>query len=262
MIFKHGLTKAGFGIDEISSFYGILGNVNTLTNLPLTLGVAIGINLVPSISRAKHVSHEAVLTKVRSALIMIISLALPSAVGIFILAKPIFSMFFPSMSTDHLLLEISSVGIIFIMLNQIFISVLQALDHVKIPVRNIYIGGVFKLLFSYILISNPHININGAAISTVIAFFVITLLNGLSCYKLARFKLDFKFMVIIPIFNVTVMGISVLMCFSGLSEVFNSNGLITISSVVLGVLVYGILLITTKIVSIKSIPLLNRLTRR
>ncbi len=262
MLIPNMLLKLGYSEDEKFALVGILGNATTIKNLPLAFATAIGINLIPSISAAKLQSKGVVENKVRSGLIMIISIALPSSVGIFILARPIFLAFFPTMTTNHYLLEIFAFGVFFSMINQVFISVLQAMDHVKTPVRNIYIGAIIKVILFMILISFKSINIHAAAISSIIASLAITLFNGFSCHKLIKFKIDFKFMVVLPLFNVFVMSIVVLLSYSGLSAIMSSNRAIVGISILLGMCIYGILLIITKIVSIKSIPLLNRFSRR
>ena len=73
--------------------------------------------------------------------------------------KDVFSLLFSKMSTDHYLIEILSVSIIFMMINLGFTSILQALNHEKVPVRNMYIGLIIKLISSFVLLSIPTITL-------------------------------------------------------------------------------------------------------
>lgn len=252
------LTLLNFSENSITSMWGVLSSITTITALPLTFSVAVAASVVPNISSGDLKNVELIKTKIRSSLILIISIALPSALGLFILAKPIFLLFFPTLPTDNYLMEIMSISIIFIMINQVFVGILQAMNHPKIPVRNIYIGVIIKIILSYILISIPSINIHGAVISTLITYSVILLLNIISCKKIINFKFDIKYMIIIPLINSLLMAIVVITTHKIFSNMFGDKSL-TIISILSGAIIYGILLIVTKVVSINSIPILNKI---
>ena len=56
-------------------------------------------------------------------------------------------------------------------------SILQATGNVFIPVINIFMGGLAKVIINYVLVSNPAININGAPIGTTVCYFIYMFLN-------------------------------------------------------------------------------------
>ncbi|MBN2795872.1 MAG: polysaccharide biosynthesis protein [Clostridia bacterium] len=257
LLLQNRLSIAGFEQNEIYSLNGIVSNVNALINVPMIIGVAISLNVIPNIAAAKVIDIKRLQNRMRSAMILAISLALPSGIGLFLVGKSIFSVFYPSMSINHWLIEIFSISIIFSMINQSFIGILQGADHERLPVKNFYIGLIVKFVFSYILLGIHRINIHGAAISTLIAYVVILFLNYRSCKDLLKFKLDLKYMIFYPLLNTTLMGIVVVgMIYLG--HLLNHITLFSLLAIVIGAGVYGILLLTTKVVHIKDIPILNK----
>lgn len=253
LFLKNRLLFIGYTEESMIKLNGILSNVDTLMSIPLVIGTAISLNALPNIVAAKSKGITYTQTRMRSMMILIMCVSLPSGVGLFIVGKDVFSLLFSQMSTDHYLIEILSVSVVFMMINFGFTSILQAMNHEKVPVRNMYIGLIIKLIFSFSLLSIPSINIHGAAISTLITYLIICLLNGLACFKL-HFKIDVKFMIVIPFVSSLIMGIIVYL--------FNSittHYWMTVISIIIGGSIYAILMIVFKVIDIKHIPLLNKI---
>lgn len=253
------LGVAGFSSSEAIRLNGVLSNINALINVPLIIGVAISLNVVPNIAAVNVSNKKDIRSRMRIALILSIALALPSGIGLMLVGKSLFSMLYPNMMTNHYLVEILSISIIFTMINQTLIAILQGLDLERVPVKNFYIGMVFKLILSFTLLSIPSINIHGAAISTLIAYIIILILNYRSCKKSTEFKMDTKYMLIVPFFNTTIMSLGVVLTMICLQNV--ALWLTIFTSILVAVMIYGILLISTKTVTIGQIPILNRIKR-
>lgn len=248
------LLLAGLSENEVLSLTGILSNVNALVNVPIAIGVAISINFVPNIAAAR-VAGQSTNTRFRSAMIMMISLAIPSGLGILVIGKEIFDLIY-DMPTNHYLMDISSFSIILTMINQGFIASLQGMGLERLPVRNFYKGILVKIVASLILL-NSTLNIHGAVISTIIAYLVITILNIRDIKKYTDFKLDVKFMLVLPLINGTLMYLIVLLM-KNVTANFLPPSLMIVISIVTGGVIYGILLIGTKIIAPGDIPLINR----
>ena len=122
---------------------------------------------------------------------------MPCAVGLFVLSKPIIKMLFPKepVSVAHIL-AILSLGVLFLSLIQSFTSVLQGLGKAHIPVINLMIGAIVKVILTYTLTSIPELNVKGAAISTVSAYIVACVLDYISVKKYVNVKIDIKKMII------------------------------------------------------------------
>ncbi len=115
--------------------YGILGGkVDTLTSLPLSFNVAFATALVPAISAAKAVKdYKAIKQKSTFTLLMSMLIGLPCTVGMCIFAGPILNLLYPNASSGTLVLLISSLTIIFTILDQTINSILQGYGKLRVP---------------------------------------------------------------------------------------------------------------------------------
>ena len=115
--------------------YGILGGkVDTLTSLPLSINVAFATALVPAISAAKARKDKKTITQKTSfSLLTSMLIGLPCTVGMCIFAGPILNLLFPNASSGEVILQISSLTIIFTILDQTINGALQGYGKLGIP---------------------------------------------------------------------------------------------------------------------------------
>lgn len=115
--------------------YGILGGkVDTLTNLPLAINVAFATALVPAISAAKaRKDHKTIKEKTSLSLLVSMLIGLPCTVGMFIFAGPILNLLFPNASDGTVILQISSLTVLFTILDQTINGALQGYGKLMIP---------------------------------------------------------------------------------------------------------------------------------
>lgn len=120
---------------EAITQYGILGGkVDTLTSLPLSINVAFSTALVPAIAAAKAKHDKKTITKRTSfSLLTSMLIGLPCTVGMFIFAGPILNLLFPNASAGETILQISSLTIIFTILDQTINGALQGYGKLMIP---------------------------------------------------------------------------------------------------------------------------------
>ena len=115
--------------------YGILGGkVDTLTSLPLSINVAFATALVPAISAAKaRKDNKTITEKTSFSLLTSMLIGLPCTIGMCIFAGPILNLLFPNASSGEVVLQISSLTIIFTILDQTINGALQGFGKLKIP---------------------------------------------------------------------------------------------------------------------------------
>lgn len=115
--------------------YGILGGkVDTLTNLPLAINVAFATALVPAISAAKaRKDRKTIKEKTSLSLLVSMLIGLPCTVGMFIFAGPILNLLFPNASDGTVILQISSLTVLFTILDQTINGALQGYGKLMIP---------------------------------------------------------------------------------------------------------------------------------
>ena len=120
---------------EAIAQYGILGGkVDMMTSLPLSINVAFSTALVPAIAAAKAKRDKKTITKRTSfSLLTSMLIGLPCTVGMFIFAGPILNLLFPNASAGEMVLQISSLTIIFTILDQTINGALQGYGKLMIP---------------------------------------------------------------------------------------------------------------------------------
>ena len=249
LIINSRLSVAGYTVSQASELYGQLGVASTLINFPLTVSVAIAISLVPSIAESKSKSNQKELSnKIDLGIKMGALWSFPTSVGILILATPILRFIFPMMEDGHLVLQIFSVSLILMVFNQIYTSILQGYGEVMVPVKNLYIGAIIKIVMTFVLASIPWLNIKGAAIATLLSYSVIMFLNMRALKKHLNYKHDLINQIVKPILSVVLMGVSVILVFKVMNGIFASSTIPMLISILLGCMIYAIGIVATGVV--------------
>ena len=63
-------------------------------------------------------------------------------------------------------------------------AMIQAVGKVHVPIINMAIGTVVRIALVYVLCGIPEINVNGAAFSTFVSYFVMIVLNVISIHRI------------------------------------------------------------------------------
>lgn len=249
---------------EANELYGQLkGYAQTLINLPQIFSISIAMSLVPAISNAKARRQKSEIEGlINSGTRITLLIGLPCAFGLFVLAKPIISLLYFSNTPETInsigeILRYLSFGVIFLTLVQALTSMLQGLGKPLIPVVNLFIGALFKVALTYTLTVVPSININGAAISTVVAYAVASILDLISLSVLTKIKFKYMDTFVKPLISSIGMAIVVKISYTMLLG-FVGSSLSTLLSIVVGVIVYVILLIITGTITNEDMALLPK----
>ncbi len=185
------------------------GYAMSLFNLPPSIVTSISMSIVPAISAAlaiKNHSQAKLLTE--SSIRITTMFALPCAVGLSLLSSPILIALYNNARAQDTL-ALLSLAIIFVCTVSVSTAILQASGHVFIPVRNMLIGGLFKVISNYILIATPQLNIGGAPISTFFCYFIIVALNIISIIRIIKPKFNVKDFILKPVISAVIMGVVV-----------------------------------------------------
>lgn len=127
--------KAFMPEDMATAQYGILGGkVDTLTSLPLSINVAFSTALVPAIASAKaKKDNKTIKQKTSFSLLLSMLIGLPCTIGMCIFAQPILNLLFPNANDGAVILQISSLTILFTILDQTINGALQGYGKLMIP---------------------------------------------------------------------------------------------------------------------------------
>lgn len=190
---------------QASTLYGMYtGKALTIFNLPLTLVVALGMSIVPAISAAltKKNSLESK-TITESAIRIAMLFAAPCALGIASLSKEVLYILFSDTNAESVL-AILAIAIIPVAIVSVTNAILQAYGRVYIPVVNMIIGGIAKILVNFFCI--PYLGIDGAPVGTFVCYFIISVLNICNIIKYAKIEFKWSSFVIRPLLAAVIMG--------------------------------------------------------
>ncbi len=215
-----------YPVEYINALYGFLKNdCGTLINMPSVLTVALSMALVPAISEALTLGSESSEVKSISATGIKLSLVigLPCSVGLFTLAKEILSLLYVYITKDHggiiftgtdklittgHFMMILAFGVLFLSLIQTSAGILQGMGKVAIPVINLGIGMIVKIIMNIVLIPIPFLNIYAVPIGTVTCYAIAAVLDLIFVYKHTKMRLRIS-EVLRPIGASLLMAISV-----------------------------------------------------
>ncbi len=242
------------GLDKAAaeSLFGQLtGFASPIIQFPLVLMQAIVISLVPMVSAANRLGNKKELHDTISlGLRLTTIIAIPAATGIFVLAGPILMLLYPVQEASAMsatpCLQILAVGFVFLGSITTMTGALQGIGKQTLPVRNLFIGVVVKLIITWALTAMPVFNIKGAALGTISAYIIASLLDLYALKKYSGVKLNVKLIIVKPFVSSLVMGVVVFLAYKGLFAVLGSNGTATILSVFIGIAVYVLMVLRTK----------------
>ncbi len=236
---------------------GILSKSDTLLNLPIAMNIAFATVLVPSVSGALAVGDKKTASKnVSYSLLISILLILPCAVGYVVLAEPIYKLIYPNASYGYDLLQLSSVALIFIALNQTISGSLQGLGKVYAPATGLLMGCIAKFILNVILIRQPSVHIYGAPISSIVCQ-VISFSYGFSVLiRNMPFKLGFVKYILKPIGCAGVMGVVAWAVYKICMIIVKVNIISVALSIVAAVIVYFVMVILLRVLNDEEIKML------
>ena len=228
-------------------------------NLPPTIINSITVSIVPAIASAFAVGNikEASHVTCKSMKLTVL-FALPCSVGMSVLSEPILMLVYKNANATSTL-SILSCAIIFVSLTLVTNAILQATGNVMVPVRNMAIGGIAKILINYYLVSHPSININGAPIGTTVCYIIILVLNLVSMKRRMKVKFPVSELAVKPLIASAALFLAVY----AVRGVFAPFGRVIACAapVAVGAIVYLVVLVLIRAINEEDIRLLPKADR-
>lgn len=234
-----GLSNVG----ELSTLlYGIRSKAYTVYNIIPTFVTVIGVSAVPVIAMAINGKLKA--KSVGSALKLSAIISFPAGIGLAVASSNIMGLLFDSAASVEIggvLLKIFGISALFSGIAIPLTSVLQALGYEKRALFNIGVGALVKLTVGLITVSNPKINIMGAAVSTLCSYVTILILHLFSLIKRAKVMPDIKNSLLKPLVSAVVCGMG-----AHLILRLGDSDLITVSAILFAAILYFLCLVLLK----------------
>lgn len=250
----------GAALDAARSLYGIYSKTMSIYNLPFSMMVPLTACIIPAVSAALARRDRREAQKVsESALRVGLLLALPMGMGLCALGGPIMGLLFPRIDTAVAGPLLSTLGIasIFVALQLLCNSILQANGMVNLPIVAVVIGGLVKIAVNYTLVGNPAIRINGAPVGTLCCFLVVDILEMLIIRRAIPQPPSFLRALLKPLAAALVMAAAAWASY-GLLNRFLGNALSTVGAIGVGVIIYLILVLTLRAISPDDLALMPK----
>ena len=188
LIVPQRLEAAGFDVRHATELFGYLtGMAVPLVNLATIFTAAMTISLVPSISESSALERfDAIRDKIRLAFRVAMIITFPCFMGLFFLAEKVAALIYNAPGAAGAI-QTMSVGILFLGMHQISTGILQGLGKTAIPVINMILACIVKVVMSWWLTAIPFLGIKGASMATVADFAVAAIINMAFIYKYTGF---------------------------------------------------------------------------
>lgn len=239
------------GETQVVGDYGVFnGEAMKISNIPIAFASAMASAIIPTVSQlvarrelaqAREKTGQAVKT------IMLISI--PSAVGLFALAKPITWLLFPDESTIELATKILmalAVSVIFYALSTLSNSILQGIGRVNTPIINAAIALLLQTVVMVPLLIFTDLGIYAVVIATIVYSGLMCILNQLSMHKALGYRQEIVGTFVIPLLASVFMGAAAWVVYESLLMLTGSIVVSVIPAILVAVAVYFVLLILFK----------------
>lgn len=235
-------------VTQIAVWYGVYsGKAVVISNIPIAIASAMSAAMIPSISgKFATGDMKGTRAKVHTAILTTMLIAIPAAVGIGVLAKPVVSFLFPGQTSLDLaadLLRVLSVTVIFYSLSTLTNAVLQGIGRVNIPVINASAALIIQTIVLVPCLWFTNLNLYSLAIATIVYSLTMCILNGTAVKKYLNYKQDVVKIFILPLGASIVMGAAAYGVYNGIYTLIKSNMISLILAIIVGAAVYGILVL-------------------
>ena len=252
----------GPALDAARTQYGIYSKTMSIYNLPFSMMVPLTACIIPAVSAAlARRDRKAAQQVSESALRIGLLLAMPMGMGLCALGGPIMQLLARGIDVSIAgpLLSVLGVASVFVSLQLLCNSILQANGLVNPPILVVAIGGVAKIAVNYVLVGNPDIMINGAPVGTLVCFAIMCALDIFIIRRAIPSPPSFTRAIGKPLVASLLMALSAWGSYGLLTNYLKlGNTPATLAAILVGVIIYLILVLALRILSRRDLELMPR----
>ena len=236
------------------TMYGIFAyKAVTVANIPIALSSAMSSAMMPSVSASFAKGElEKTRAQVDKALNVTMLISIPSAMGLFALAKPVMRLLFPqaeSLDMASYLLMAIAITVVFYSISTVTNAVLQGIGKVNIPVVHAAISVVLQVAVLVGLLMFTKLNLFALSVAMIVYSLSMCVLNQVAVKKYLGYKLSLKKTFVMPVVASIVMALFAGGAYYGVYYLLKSNLISLAVAVIIGVMVYFVLVLKCKIVT-------------
>lgn len=242
--------------------YGLQnGAVGSIISIPTIFSFALASVLMPSLSgdyANKKINQFN--TKVQLAFKLAVWVALPCAIYFAINASNIINILYGTSINGHgvngqyvakILLIINSISVVFSCINQLSAVILQNLEKNFLPIINLGIGVLCKIILELMFIPCGRLGIYAYALATSVGFIISGVLNLYAIERFTNKLFDKKFLAKLT------LACSIVILLLTMFKMFNSNWIFILGSLFTAV-IYLVIIYLLKLFSKRDIDMFMR----
>ena len=263
-IYMGQLLGLGFTQLEADSMKGIYNMSQTIYNMPCAFITPITISIIPAItSYLTLLDHKGARATEESAARVTGLICMPCAFGLATLAGPVTALLGGYSGADltlsTTLMTIMGFNIMFNAVVLLTNAMMQAHGHAVVPVVNMFISGILRLIVVYMLTGNRNIGIVGTPIGAMLCFLCIAVLNLLSMRRVLQDPPAIVKNLVKPFAAAAVMGVFVYGALYLLKSLgFTSRLILCGLPICVGVVVYVVMVVVLKVITRSDCMLLPK----
>ena len=208
LIVPRRLEVAGYSTHQATELFGYLTGMSVpLINLATIQTAAMAMSLVPAISHSFTLKeYDEIRERTATSMRISFLVTIPFSVILYVMAEPIVTFIYNAPAATDATRAVA-IAICFLGLHQISTAILQGLKKPKIPVINMAVACVTKVLCNWFLVAIPTLGITGASYATVADIGVAAVLNMFFIYRKIGYVIDIK-VVMKNIVSAAIMGVA------------------------------------------------------
>lgn len=239
-------------VDEaaIHANYGVFsGMAVTISNIPIAFSSAVASAILPYVSQLLAAGDiESAKDKAGVAVKSTMMISIPSAVGLFVLAKPVTLLLFPTRGDEvvemaaHLLMMLA-LSVVLYALSTLNSSILQGVGKVNAPIYNAAIALLVQTAVTVPLLLFTELGIYALAIASTVFSGTMCLLNQRSVRKAIGYRQEMLKSFVVPGFAAALMGMAAWAVYEGFLLLVKSPRIAVFPAVIVGAAVYFVLIL-------------------
>ena len=232
--------------EEFISQWGVYtGKYHLLINVPMAVSNALSSSLIPSVSRAVATGdRRMVKKKVAAAIRFSLLIAIPSAVGLTVLAGPVNNLLFSGDNDPAVQMTLyGSIAVVFYSVSTVTNAILQGIDRMRLPIVHALTALVLHLAAMEVMVLVFHMGIFSMVFANILFAVIMCFLNHRSIRKILGYRQEVKKTILLPAAASAVMGAAAVGVYKLIHLGIQSNAVCTLGAVAAAVAVYGVLLV-------------------
>lgn len=193
--------------------YGLeSGAVGSLVGLPTIFSFAIASVLLPGLTNRNHIYNKTHKLALGMKITLMITLPcvvcftfIPSQIIKVLYADKLSGFGVEGLNIAYRLLTISGFGVVFLAINQLYSSCLQAMERRIATIRNLFLAVIVKFVIELIFLPSIMINIYALAVGNTACYAVAMTLNHMEIKEIFPLKFDYLFMCKLLLANVIML---------------------------------------------------------